>query len=129
MINYDLNTYFHKPSTLKGSYDIIFSTSVIEHVENDELFITQIAELLAPGGTAILTCDYNDQYHPGYPIPDVDFRFYTQKDFKERFLPLIKDCSLVDEPQWDCSHPDFVYAGKYRYTFATLVFQKQQQKV
>jgi hypothetical protein len=30
----------------------------------------------------------------------------------------------VDEPQWDCPNPDFVYAGKYRYTFATLVFQK-----
>ncbi len=125
-LNCDLNTYFHKPSTLKGSYDIIFSTSVLEHVPDDELFMTQIAELLAPGGTAILTCDYNDQYQPGDPIPDVDFRFYTQKDFKQRILPLLKNCSLVDEPQWDCPNPDFTYAGYYRYTFATLVFQKNK---
>jgi hypothetical protein len=124
VLNFDLNQFFNRPSTIRGSYNVIFSTSVLEHVENDELFISQIGELLAPGGTAILTCDYNDQYHIGDPIPDVDYRFYTQKDFRDRLLPLLKNCSLVDEPQWDCPNPDFVYAGIYRYTFATLVFSK-----
>lgn len=125
VLNYDLNTFFQKPSTVKGSYDIIFSTSVIEHVENDELFITQIAELLAPSGAAILTCDYNDQYKHGDPIPQEDFRLYTQKDFKERFLPLLKNCSLVDVPRWDCPNPDFTYADCI-YTFATFVFRKNK---
>lgn len=124
-INCDLNAYFHKPSTIKGSYDIIFSTSVLEHVQNDELFMTQIAELLAPGGTAILTCDYNDQYKPGDRIPSVDFRLYTQKDFRQRILPLLKNCVFPDVPQWDCPNPDFLYEG-CRYTFATFVFQKNK---
>lgn len=123
VLNYDLNTFMHKPSTSKGSYDIIFSTSVIEHVKDDELFITQIAELLSQGGVAILTCDYNDQYKPSDKIPSEDFHMYTQKDFFERLLPLLRECSLVDEPQWDCPNPDFVYAG-YSYTFATFVFRK-----
>ncbi len=128
VLNCDLHAYFHKLSTVKGSYDIIFSTSVLEHVQDDELFMTQIAELLAPGGTAILTCDYNDQYKPGDPIPREDVRLYTQNDFKRRILPLLKGCSLVDEPQWVCPNPDFTYAGRYRYTFATLVFQKHKNK-
>ncbi len=125
VLNYDLNTFMHKPSINKGSYDVVFSTSVIEHVRDDELFVTQISELLAPGGTAILTCDYNDQYKPGDVIPQEDFHMYTQKDFMERLLPLLNDCSLVDEPQWDCPEPDFVYSN-YRYTFATLVFRKNK---
>lgn len=125
VLNYDLNTFMQKPSTIKELYDIVFSTSVIEHVRNDELFVKQIAELLAPGGTAILTCDYRDQYKLGDQIPQEDFRLYTQKDFLERLLPLIKDCSLVDMPQWDCLYPDFEYAG-CRYTFATLVFRKSK---
>jgi len=125
VLNYDLNTFLHKPSTVKGSYDIVFSTSVIEHVENDEMFVTQIAELLAPSGVAILTCDYNDHYKPGDHIPREDFRLYTQKDFKERLLPLLKNCSLVDTPQWDCPNPDFVYDG-CRYAFATFVFRKNK---
>ena len=124
VLNYDLDSYFNQTSTVKGSYQVIFSTSVLEHVDNDELFIQQIVDLLAPGGVGILTCDYSDQYQSGDVIPDVDRRLYTQKDLKERILPLLKGCYLVDEPQWDCPNPDFVYAGKYRYTFATLVFQK-----
>lgn len=123
VLNYDLEAYFRRSLTKTNYYDIIFSTSVIEHVKDDELFISQIAGLLAPGGVAILTCDYNDQYQPGDAIPQEDFRFYTQKDFTERLMPLIKDCSLVDEPQWACPNPDFVYAG-CRYTFATFVFKK-----
>lgn len=124
VLNYDLDEFFRKGATLKGSYDIVFSTSVLEHVENDELFLVQISELLAPGGVAILTLDYNDQYVPGDLIPDVDCRFYTQQDLKNRLLPLLKNCELVDEPKWDCVNPDFVYAGRYRYTFASLVFRK-----
>ena len=125
VLNYDLDSYFNQTSTVKGSYQVIFSTSVLEHVDNDELFIQQIVDLLAPGGVGILTCDYSDQYQSGDVIPDVDRRLYTQKDLKERILPLLKGCYLVDEPQWDCPNPDFVYAGKYCYTFATLVFQKK----
>ncbi len=123
VLNYDLNTFCSRPSTLKESYDIIFSTSVLEHVRDDELFLKQVAELLAPGGVAIFTVDFNDQYKPGDRIPHEDFRLYTQKDFKERLLPLLKDCSLVNTPQWDCTNPDFTYAG-CRYTFATFVFRK-----
>lgn len=125
VLNYDLTTFMSKPSIIKGSYNVIFSTSVIEHVRDDELFVKQIGELLASGGTAILTCDYNDQYKSGDAIPQEDFRLYTQTDFKERLLPLITDCSLVDSPQWDCPNPDFVYAG-CRYTFATFVFRKNK---
>jgi hypothetical protein len=125
VLNYDLSTFMNKPSTVKGGYHIVFSTSVIEHVKDDELFIKQIGELLAPGGTAILTCDFNDQYKPGDAIPQEDFRMYTQKDLMNRLLQLLKDCSLVDQPQWSCPDPDFVYAG-YRYTFATFVFRKNK---
>lgn len=122
----DLNSFFHLPSTIKGSYDIVFSTSVIEHVEDDELFVTQIAELLAPGGVGILTCDYNDLRRPGEPdIPGIH-RFYTQKDLVCRILPALENCSLVDVPHWECANPDFVYVG-YRYTFATLVFRKHYE--
>ena len=123
VLNYDLNAFCHKPTTAKDSYNIIFSTSVIEHVKNDELFVSQIVELLAPEGIAVLTCDFNDQYKPGDKLPKEDFRFYTQNDFRQRLLPLLKNCVLLDEPHWNCTTPDFHYSG-CTYTFATLVFKK-----
>jgi SAM-dependent methyltransferase len=126
MLNYSLQEYFTKPTTVKSSYDIIFSTSVIEHDPDDESFIRCIADLLAPGGVAVITCDYKEGWKPGEPKPEVNARFYTQHDMRDRLLPLMSNCHLVDEPQWDCPNPDFNYLGKYQYTFATFVVKKNQ---
>lgn len=125
MINYFLQEYYTKPSTLKSSYDIIFSTSVIEHDPDDESFIKCISGLLAQGGVAIITCDYKDGWKAGDIKPDVDARFYIKEDLEKRLLSCIPDCELVDSPQWDCPNPDFNYLGKYQYTFATFVIRKK----
>lgn len=125
VINYFLQEYLSKPGVLKNSYDIIFSTSVIEHDPDDETFMKCIGELLAPNGIAILTCDYKDGWQKGDPKPEVDARFYTMKDLKERLPSYVPNCSIIDKPQWDCENPDFNYLGKYQYTFATFVIQKQ----
>jgi hypothetical protein len=121
MLNYYLQEFITKPTTVKHSYDIIFSTSVIEHDPDDVSFIKSISDLLAPGSVAVLTCDYKDGWKQGESKPDVDARLYTQHDLRERLLPLMTNCHLVDKPQWDCPKPDFNYMGKYQYTFATFV--------
>jgi SAM-dependent methyltransferase len=125
MINYFLQEYYTKPSTLKNSYNIVFSTSVIEHDPDDESFIKCVSGLLAPGGIAVITCDYKDGWKPGDLKPEVDARFYTKADLEKRLLSCIPDCELVDSPQWDCPNPDFNYLGKYQYTFATFVIRKK----
>jgi SAM-dependent methyltransferase len=124
VLNYDLHTYATKPSAIGEQFDIVVSTSVIEHVADDVTFCRDIASRLKPGGIAILTCDYNDDYKPGDDIPDVDCRFYTQKDIVQRLMKAVSDCVLYDDPSWDCPNPDFVYLGRYVYTFATIVFRK-----
>ncbi|MEP6585035.1 MAG: methyltransferase domain-containing protein [Ginsengibacter sp.] len=126
MINYFLQDYFEKPSTKKNYYDIIFSTSVIEHDPDDKSFIECIEGLLAPGGFAVITCDYKDGWKAGDPKPPVDERFYTKYDLQNRLPSYLQNSELVDTPQWDCPHPDFNYLGKYQYTFATFVFRKQK---
>ncbi len=124
MINYYLQEYITKPTTIKNSYNLIFSTSVIEHDPKDELFVSCINKLLAPGGVAVITCDYKDGWKQGDLKPEVDERFYTQEDLSVRLLRHMPDCNLVDTPKWDCPNPDFFYLGKHNYTFATLVVRK-----
>ncbi len=124
IINYDLRTFMTKPSVKGQSYDIIISTSVIEHVEDDEKFIQDISSLLKIGGWGILTCDFYNDYKDGDDIPHEDYRFYTKKDLSERLLRNIPDCKIVGTPDWDCDYYDFVYLNRYRYTFASLVFTK-----
>jgi 2-polyprenyl-3-methyl-5-hydroxy-6-metoxy-1,4-benzoquinol methylase len=38
-----------------NSYDVIVSFQVIEHIQNDKLFLAEIHRVLKPGGTALLT--------------------------------------------------------------------------
>lgn len=124
MINYYLQEFVSRPSTEKNTYDIIFSTSVIEHDPDDKPFIECVEQLLAPGGYAVITCDYKDGWRPGMPKPPEDARFYTKYDLENRLLSYIPSCKLVDNPEWDCPNPDFNYLGKYQYTFAAFVIQK-----
>lgn len=128
LINYDLDTYSNLPSTKIGSFDIIFSTSVIEHVDNDQLFIIQIENLLKNGGIAILTCDFNNNYQMGDQLPHSVLRFYTKSDILNRILNNIPNCNLIDEPDWESKCNDFYHDDCY-YTFASIVFQKGDSKL
>lgn len=122
-INVDLHTFL---LSTKDTFDIIFSTSVIEHVEDDELFIKDICKLLTPDGIAILTCDFNNDYKIGDEVIYPDFRFYTEEDLNIRLRRIIEEynCTLVGDVDWS-GEPDFHLVG-FDYSFATLMFRKSK---
>ena len=127
-LNTDLRGYCEQHPDLRGHYDIVFSTSVIEHVPDDETFVADIAALLAPGGYAVLTCDYDDRWRPGQPKPSTDVRLYTRADMT-RLLDAMGDVALVDAPDWERDHLDFTITEgevELRYTFATFVVRRGQ---
>ena len=121
-VNCDLDTFMQSGNI---GYDIIFSTSVLEHVVDDGLFVQQISELLNPGGIAILTCDFNNLYVPGKPLPKTDVRFYTEKSLKELMHRAV-NCSQVDEPRWTDAANTFYNEGVL-YTFASVAFRKHNK--
>lgn len=121
----DLAGFCALPTTRPGSYDVVFSTSVIEHVRDDEEFIRQIEALLAPGGVCVLTCDYQEGYRRGDALIAPNWRFYTKGDLAGRLAGVLREADLVDLPAWDAAVPDFELGG-FHYTFASLVFRKRQ---
>jgi len=120
-INMDLHTY-RLSATEK--FDSVFSVSVLEHVENDEEFIEDMCYLLKPGGIGVVTCDFNNSYTKGMPLPATDVRFFTRHDLETRLTNILhrNNCELVDTPDWN-AEPDFIYQG-HLYSFATFVFRK-----
>lgn len=124
IIKTTLNDFYNKNKNQK--YDIIFSTSVIEHVENDELFVDQICNLLNDGGYGILTCDFNNSYKETMKKPSVDYRLYTTEDFLNRFYKILKNnnCSILEPYDWS-GEPDF-NNGEAIYSFATFTFKKNK---
>jgi len=120
-INYDLHTFSVIHPT---KYNIIFSTSVIEHVKDDEQFINDICYMLDSGGYGILTMDFKDEYKVGDPLPYSDVRFYTRYDLETRLVSILNknQCELLDKPDWS-GKDNFTYQG-HQYSFATFVFRR-----
>jgi SAM-dependent methyltransferase len=117
-------TYLHDfTDTIDTKFDLIFSTSVMEHVLNDEEFIEDICKLLKENGTAILTIDFKETWKPKDKKPAVDYRLYTTRDYK-RLAKIIEkhSCFFIDEIIADVQ-PDFEYEG-CQYSFSTMIFKK-----
>jgi len=124
MINSDLKTYFDNNVQFHNKFDSVVSTSVIEHVHNDEEFIDCICKLIKSGGYGIVTMDYNNGYLNGdVSKPTEDVRLYTEYDLRVRLNAVLEDnrCELL--PANYVGENDFCYAGHW-YTFATFVFKK-----
>lgn len=120
-INVDLRSF---RNINHDKFDIVFSTSVIEHVPDDEGFLDDICKILDIGGVGILTMDFNNDYRVGDKLPQTDLRFYTKKDLEFRLTKILTDneCDLVDVPDWS-GEPEFTHDG-CNYSFATFVFRK-----
>ncbi|MFH0936612.1 MAG: hypothetical protein ABH971_03235 [bacterium] len=124
MVNYTLQEFFSKPNTLKHNYDIIFSTSVIEHDNDDKSFIESVDKLLTPNGVFIMTCDYKDNWKKNDPKPSVCARFYTKEDLMFRLPSYMTNCEFITVPNWTYIKPDFKF-DIYEYTFASFVIKKK----
>ena len=121
-INMTLQEY---DSGVTNKFDIVFAASVIEHVEDDESFLASMCNLTKEGGYGIITCDFNNNWKAGDPVPATDVRLYTEHDLRVRFKKVLDEynCVLVDEPDWN-GEPNFIYQG-HLYGFATMVYRRE----
>ena len=105
------------------TYDIVFATSVIEHVEDDVQFFNDMCSIVSPNGFCVLTMDYNDSWTPKMRKPATVVRFYTKADYA-RFEEIAKkyDCVFVDEFV-STEKPEFTNEG-CTYNFSTMVFRR-----
>jgi SAM-dependent methyltransferase len=119
-LNYSLHD-FQKHN--RDTFECVFSTSVIEHVPDDEQFVRDLCDCLTVDGVCILTADYRADWKPGDPLPATDVRLYTPADI-ERLGRVLesKGCYWIDQPDL-AGAPDFHYQG-HDYSFVALVFKK-----
>jgi len=122
-INVSLEEFY---ATTDKRFDIVFATSVIEHVQDDEKFLNCFCGMLKSKGIGIITCDYNDNYKSGDEVPATVIRQLTKQDLSVRYNNIIREnnCRLVGVPDWDGT-PDFQLDSKFTYCFASFVFRKK----
>ena len=123
IFNYTLQDFATKPDA--GTYEIIFSTSVIEHDPDDRSFVECVTRLLAPNGLFVMTCDFKEGWKLGDSKPGVDARLYTRADLERRLLSHMPDCELVGtDGDWTKRGSD-AFAERFDYSFATFCVRKR----
>jgi len=78
-LNYFLEDFINKPSEKGRKYDIIFSMSVIEHVEDDIKFLKICEDKLKVGGRQFHTFDFLS--HPTH-LPETHYRMYSDDNIR-----------------------------------------------
>jgi SAM-dependent methyltransferase len=70
------------PVEMHGLYDLVLCSEVIEHVENDEMVLRNLADVTAPGGMVILTTQSGRIYKTEQFLGHI--RHYNPRDLCER---------------------------------------------
>jgi SAM-dependent methyltransferase len=110
-----------KPA-LRGSFDLVLCISVLEHIPEHALAVTNLMQLARPGGHVILTFPYHEhQYCPNvYQAPGSDVKikpnFITQAFSRKEVDLWLRQtgAKLIDQEFWR------FYTGEYWTTGAKL---------
>jgi len=70
---------------ISGKYDIILLLDVIEHIKNDELFISGISKLLNQKGNLIITVPASNILWSSHDVLNKHYRRYNKKSLKKAF--------------------------------------------
>ncbi len=71
-----------------GSYDLIICSDVIEHIKDDARAVGELARVLSPGGTMIITVPYHSKNNERiYPMFGHERPGYTVEEMKRVITP------------------------------------------
>ena len=96
------------PTVADGSFDLIWASHVLEHIDRDHDAIAEIHRVLAPGGCAVLPVPIVADHTVEYPAPSPYEEFHVRApgpDYFERYervfarVDLVRSGSTPDEVQ------------------------------
>ena len=77
--------------TSNDKFDVIVSLETMEHVENEQVYLSKLKSLLAEGGVLILSCPNDHWYFGENESNPYHLRKYTFQDFVSACRPILGD--------------------------------------
>lgn len=108
-------------------YDFIFCQSVIEHGVNHEKFFQNMARVLKPGGSLVISTDYwcEPVDTKGITMFDQPWKIYTEKDIKQIVRLAEKHGLFLDYPiDFTCGETTYKWTDGVEYTFIVFALRK-----
>jgi SAM-dependent methyltransferase len=98
-----------------SSYDVVYASHVLEHIENDATAIAEIRRVLAPGGIAILPVPLVADRTVEYPEPNPHEAMHVRApgpDYFDRLRPFFASVDLYSSNDFSARHQLFIYEDR-----------------
>jgi SAM-dependent methyltransferase len=106
----------------ESHFDVVNAVEVLEHVDQDELFVANVAKLLKPGGHFVMTTP-NGDFKP-VPYPDHK-RHYKGADLEALLKKYFSDVKIEyrvnSGPIFTMAHKSGVIFGMFGYALCSLM--------
>jgi SAM-dependent methyltransferase len=104
-----------------GSFDLVYASHVLEHVDDDYKAISEVRRVLSPDGVAILPVPLVVDHTIEYPAPNPSEAGHVRapgSDYFDRYLPHFQRVDTYSSARFPDTHQLYVYEDRTRWPSA-----------
>lgn len=98
-----------------GSYDLVFASHVLEHIDDDIKAISEISRILSKGGVAILPVPIVGKISVEYDKPNPLEEYHVRapgEDYFERYKPYFSEVNIIKSSELNEGIQPFIYEDR-----------------
>lgn len=99
-----------------ASYDLVFASHVLEHIQDDRAALAEIRRVLKPGGIAVLPVPLLSDHTVEYPAPNPAEAFHVRapgySDYFERYLEFFPRVDVVTSDNLPEKYQLYIYEDR-----------------
>lgn len=100
------------------TYDVVYASHVLEHIDDDEAALLEIRRVLAPGGFAVLPVPIVVEETIEYPEPNPLEHYHVRApgpDYYERYQPVFDRVRLFRSGDFDARYQVYVHEDRTKW--------------
>jgi SAM-dependent methyltransferase len=102
-----------------ASYDLVFASHVLEHIQDDMAALAEIRRVLKPGGIAVLPVPLLSRHTIEYSVPNPAEAFHVrapgQVDYFERYLRFFSRVEVITSDDLPAKHQLYIYEDRSQF--------------
>tara|TARA_R110002049_G_scaffold242974_1_gene416759 strand:- start:3934 stop:4452 length:519 start_codon:yes stop_codon:yes gene_type:complete len=105
-----------------GTYDLVYASHVLEHIQDDDAAIREVRRILKPGGLAILPVPLVSERTIEYPEPNPFESMHVRApglDYFDRYKKHFSSVTLYTSDNFPAQHQTYAFEDRTHYPSST----------